>query len=219
VVRQSYPTPTRKLHIKDRRPQLCELAISTPGRRHKQFSRSVCTPTRSTIMQSFIEADGGEGTLICKKPLIFCTFCSQIIGKNLISSRHRQRADCDNRSSRCFNLLERCIYVIRFPQVVSYRYQAGDACAPNGAACSLKHPAVFYRVLWAKWFAKPPRGYLSVPHATLGSGVLLLAFGIYAPNGAACSLKDRAVFCHVLRCRWLPPSSWSHPKQSEPSIS
>ena len=136
MVRRSYPTPTRKLHIKHRRPQLCELAISTPGRSLLQFSRSVCTPTRSTIVQSFIKADGGEGTLICKKPLIFCTFSSQIIGKNLISFRHRKRADYDNRSSLCFNLLERCIYVIRLPQAVSFRYQAGTACAPNGATCS-----------------------------------------------------------------------------------
>ena len=184
VVRQSYPTPSQKLHIKDRRPQLCELAISTPVRRYKQFSRSVCTPTKSTIVQSFIKADGGEGTLICKKPLIFCTFCSQIIGKNLISFRHRQRADYDNRSSRCFNLLERCIYVIRLPQVVSFRYQAGTACAPNGAACSLKHPAVLYRVLWAKWFAtgsrrlsKHPACYTGLRCAPSGSGYLCSQWG------------------------------------------
>ena len=131
-----------------------------------------------------IEADGVAGTLICKKPLIFCTFCSQIIGKNLISLRHRQRADYDNRSSRCFNLLERCIYVIRFPQVVSFRYQAGTACAPNGAACSLKHPAVLYRVLWAKWFAtgsrrlsKHPACYTGLRCAPSGSGYLCSQWG------------------------------------------
>ena len=184
MVGQSYSTLTRKLHIKHRRPQLCELAIFTPGRKLKQFSRSACTPTRSTIVQSFIEAHGVEGTLICKKSLIFCTFRSQIIGKNLISLRHAQRADYDNRSSRCFNLLKRCIYVIRFPQVVSFRYLAGTACAPNGAACSYMHPAVLYRVLWAKWFAtgsrrlfKHPACYTGLRCAPSGSGYLCSQWG------------------------------------------
>ena len=130
--------------------------------------------------------------------------------------RHRQRADYDNRSSRCFNLLERCIYVIRFRQVVSFRYQAGNACAPNGATCSKRHPAALYRVLWAKWFAtgsrrlsKHPACYTGLRCTPSGSGYLCSQWGHVLLEG----------LCFVLHCsstqmaynRLLEP-----PKQFEP---
>src|SRR3990167_1934014 len=50
---------------------------------------------------------------------------------------------------------------------------------------------------------RAPGGYLSIPHATLGFGVLPLAPATCAPNGATCSLKDCALFCTVRRRRWL----------------
>ena len=45
---------------------------------------------------------------------------------------------------------------------------------------------------------RAPEGYLSIPHATLGSGMLPLAPGTCALNGAARSLKERAVFYRVI---------------------
>ena len=114
----------------------------------------------------------------------FALFAVKLLGKIWFLCAIDKRADYDNRSSRCFNLLKRCIYVIRFPQVVSFRYQAGTACAPNGAACSLKHPAVLYRVLWAKWFAtgsrrlsKHPACYTGLRCAPSGSGYLCSQWG------------------------------------------
>src|SRR3990167_573173 len=61
---------------------------------------------------------------------------------------------------------------------------APGTCAPNGAACSCKHPAVLYRVFWAKWFAmgsrrlsKHPACYTGLRCAPSGSGYLCSQWG------------------------------------------